>query len=220
MLLGGVLALVIIIGIFTNKEEGGLEEVPPDQADLAKEGDLPAEEKTSPSPKQEGDGGSSQDLSIDQARDLDPGPDLYVHVDGAVNQPGIFKMPEGARVQDAIDKAGGLGPDADIQALNLAMRVQDEMKVYVPRQGEDPDFSTGSNASNPGQPPGGEENKKVNINTAPAELLETLPSIGPKRAEDIIHYREEAPFQSLEELKEIPGIGDKTFEKLKDRVTL
>ncbi len=134
----------------------------------------------------------------------------WVHVCGEVNFPGVYEMKEGMRWHEAVEAAGGLSPEADDAAVNLAAPVEDGQKIYIPAQGE--------------ESPGGEgerEDGRVNLNTAGPEELMTLKGIGESRAADIIAYREEhGGFASVEELKNISGIGDKTFENLKDAVTV
>lgn len=123
-------------------------------------------------------------------------------------------MKEGERVIDVIERAGGFRENADSLQVNLSQRVHDEMVIYVPVQGENIPVSTLLPA-----PAGTSNNGKININTASATELETLPGIGPQKAEAIIQYREEnGPFQKAEDLMKVSGIGEKTFEKLKEHI--
>lgn len=148
-----------------------------------------------------------------------PTPDaveLYVHVAGAVAVPGLYVLPTGARVVDAIAAAGGFADDADPAAVNLARTVQDGEQLHVPRAGEAAPPSSGSPA--PGSPHGG---GLVDLNTADAALLETLPRIGPAMAERIIAWRDDnGGFTTVEDLLAVPGIGDKMLESLRDLVTV
>ena len=141
---------------------------------------------------------------------------IVVHVAGWVRRPGVYEFPAGARIVDAIERAGGPRPGADLSALNLAALLVDAQQVLVPRRGE-------------GGPPGGAAGPGgssaagglVNINTATLEQLETLPGIGPVLAQSIIDYREEhGPFARIEDLRNVSGIGEKRFEDLKDKVTV
>jgi len=143
---------------------------------------------------------------------LHAGPqELTVHVSGAVTHPGVVLLAEGDRVIDAIEAAGGPLPEADLDGLNLALTVQDGQKIAVPLRGE-----TGGTS-----PGGGETQKKINLNTADAESLEGLPGIGPTLAERIISYREnQGGFRSVEELKQVSGIGDKKFEEIEGLVEI
>ncbi|WP_304261998.1 ComEA family DNA-binding protein [Kallipyga massiliensis] len=144
-------------------------------------------------------------------------PLLYVHVDGAVKNPGVYEFQEGARVKDAIEEAGGLTPAGDTGSLNLAQRLSDEMKIHVPKEGETApsDLTT--------QPSGGGgegKAKKVNINRASLEELTSLPSVGESRAREIISFRERSPFVKPEDIMNISGIGQKTFDKMKDLISV
>ena len=147
-----------------------------------------------------------------------PAPFL-IQVDGAVLHPGLYTLPSGSRVQDAVAAAGGVSAESNTSSLNLAARLKDGVKVIVPFQV----------VANPTSPP---DSKALNtapaapsfpidLNTATLEQLDTLPGIGPTRAGDIIRYRDQhGGFQQIDELKEVRGIGEVTFEALKDLVTI
>jgi competence protein ComEA len=140
---------------------------------------------------------------------------MMADIKGAVVNPGVYEINEGGRVVDLIELAGGLAKDADPAAINFALYVQDEMAIYVPRIGEN------VNAALPVQVGEAAGNGTVNLNSAGSSELQTLPGIGPAKAEAIIEYREtNSPYKSIEDLKEISGIGDKTFEKLKDLISV
>ena len=153
---------------------------------------------------------------------------LQVFVCGAVENPGVYRLKEDARVYEAVDAAGGFSPEADRDWLNLAETVQDggKLRVYtmeetagLREQGfEEPDMRDGRSDVN------GEENgtdRKINLNTASREQLMTLPGIGEAKAEAVIAYREEhGSFQNIEEIKRISGIKDAVFLKIKDRITV
>lgn len=143
-----------------------------------------------------------------------------VDVKGAVNRPGVYVASKDDRVLDVIEKAGSFTAKADRNAVNLAQRVEDQMLIYVPNVGEQPSqatsLMTAGSSSN-----GVEGEGKININSASEDELQTISGIGPAKAKAIIQYRtEKGSFSNVEELKEISGIGDKTFEKLKDQVTI
>jgi len=124
-------------------------------------------------------------------------------------------MNDGDRIEDAIRLAGGALPDADLARINLAMRVQDEGMYYVPAVGEE--------ITEEPLVSGGEQNTKgkVNINKADQAQLETLPGIGPAKAQKIIEYREKhGGFKSIEEIMNVSGIGEKTYEGLKDLIDI
>ena len=134
------------------------------------------------------------------------------YVTGAVRQPGLYAIKDGDRLADLIDLAGGITDDADMQAVNLAVRVKDQDHWSIPKIGESP--AVPSSVGRVDLPSG-----KVNINTADAELLETLPGIGETRAEAVIRYREEhGPFKKVDDIIAVPGIGAATLEGLRDLV--
>lgn len=141
---------------------------------------------------------------------------ITVDVKGAVKSPGIYDLPVGSRVHDAVQKAGGLTEEADSKSLNLAQKVSDEALVYVPSRGEETSQQTAS-----GTPSSTSKEKKVNLNKASLEELKQVKGLGGKRAQDIIDHREaNGKFKSVDELKKVSGIGAKTIEKLKDYVTV
>lgn len=142
---------------------------------------------------------------------------ITVDVEGAVKAPGIYDLPVGSRVNDAVQKAGGLTEQADSKALNLAQKVSDEALVYVPTKGEE----AASQQAGSGAPSSTSKEKKVNLNKASLEELKQVKGLGGKRAQDIIDHREaNGKFKSVDELKKVSGIGAKTIEKLKDYVTV
>lgn len=141
---------------------------------------------------------------------------ITVDVKGAVKSPGIYDLPVGSRVNDAVQKAGGLTDQADSKSLNLAQKVSDEALVYVPTKGEEASQQSGSGATSSTS-----KEKKVNLNKASLEELKQVKGLGGKRAQDIIDHREtNGKFKSVDELKKVSGIGAKTIEKLKDYVTV
>ncbi len=150
--------------------------------------------------------------------------DVVVHVAGAVVAPGIYSVPEGSRVQDAVDAAGGLASDAASDAINLARTLQDGEQVLIPteEQVESGSYTTsvtdtGSASSGGVATEGG--STLVNINTAGVDELDTLPGVGPATAQAIVDERENnGPFTSIEDIQRVSGIGEKKFEKLKDSI--
>ena len=141
--------------------------------------------------------------------------EVVVHVTGAVNAPGVFTLPADARVDDAV-RAAGATAEADLSQLNLAQKLSDGQKITVPKIGESPAAATGSTAG------GAAENEaRINLNTASLAELETLPSIGEVRAQAIIDYRESnGGFKSIDELKEVSGIGEKIFADVSPHITV
>lgn len=135
---------------------------------------------------------------------------IFVHVLGAVANPGLFELREGDRTIDAIAVAGGFTDDADQAQLNLARFVVDGEQIAVPVIGETPAAAPGVTADG-----------RVNLNTADSSALETLPRVGPALAERILAWREvNGGFGAVEDLLNVAGIGDKTFEGLRDLVTV
>ena len=142
---------------------------------------------------------------------------ITVDVKGAVKSPGIYDLPVGSRVNDAVQKAGGLTEQADSKSLNLAQKVSDEALVYVPTKGEE----AASQQTGSGTASSMNKEKKINLNKASLEELKQVKGLGGKRAQDIIDHRESnGKFKSVDELKKVSGIGAKTIEKLKDYVTV
>ncbi|MFW0775745.1 helix-hairpin-helix domain-containing protein [Paenarthrobacter nitroguajacolicus] len=149
---------------------------------------------------------------------------MLVHVAGAVQKPGVVSLPEGSRVFQAIEAAGGVGPSADLSGLNLAEVLSDGVKIQVPLVGEVPAAAsprTDGPAGAGGNAGPASGDAKVNINTASLEELGTLPRVGPVTAQGIIDWRKEhGPFASVDELDAVEGIGPKLMESLKDLVTV
>lgn len=144
--------------------------------------------------------------------------EVKVHVVGAVTAAGVYTLPADARVDDAV-RAAGATADADLSQLNLAQKLSDGQKITVPKVGETApaQATTGTSSTGDSAVP----DVITNINTASSEELQNLPNIGEVRANAIIAYREEhGGFKSIEELQEVSGIGEKTFEKLKAYVTV
>ncbi|WP_454295221.1 ComEA family DNA-binding protein [Salana multivorans] len=151
-------------------------------------------------------------------------PSLVVHVAGQVAQPGVVELPGGARVRDAVAAAGGAGETANLDAINLARPLVDGEQVYVPAAGEAaPPGTGGGAASGTGDAGGGAAGGSgglVNLNSADAATLDSLPGIGPALAERIIAWRaEHGGFQDVAELEEVSGIGPAVMEKVRELVT-
>jgi competence protein ComEA len=157
---------------------------------------------------------------------LEPAPTkspMAVHVIGAVPRPGLYEFAEGARVQDAIDAAGGLLADANVDALNLAALLEDGQQLDIPYQnGAVPtDVSSAVDLPSSAQEPTPDPNiELVNINTATLEELDALPGVGPTTAQKIIDYRTNTPFSTIEDIMQVSGIGPATFENMKALITV
>jgi competence protein ComEA len=141
-----------------------------------------------------------------------------VHVAGAVRSPGVYRLRDGERIQDAVRRAGGPRRGADLNAINLAAKVADGQQVVVPRRGAAGGAPVGgAAASEPGAPP----QAPVSLNTATAEQLDTLDGVGPATASKILEYRRQhGGFRSIDDLGEIPGIGPKRLAALRGKVQL
>ena len=149
---------------------------------------------------------------------------IIIHISGQVNNEGVYELEEGSRIIDAINKAGGVTETADTSQINLAEKIEDGAKIYVPAKGEESvetnsqEEKTTKNTKDIVQNKE-TKSKKININTATEEELDTLPGIGQATAQKIIEYRKEnGKFSKIEDIKDVSGIGDSKFEKIKDLI--
>lgn len=148
---------------------------------------------------------------------------MYVDIKGAVRAPGMYEVTSDMRVLNVIDMAGGLKEKADDKQINFSQKLEDQMIIYIPLEGEEiPDAINNQNTSKETSGgKGSEESGKINLNQAEKEELMTLNGVGEKKAEKIIEYREDnGSFKSIEDLKNVNGIGEKTFESLKESITI
>ena len=139
---------------------------------------------------------------------------ITVHITGAINNPGVVVLEEGARIVDALEAAGGETEEADVNRLNLAYVLEDGEKLYIPSKNEEEQeyITQGKDNMSEGQ-------SKININSAQIEELITLPGVGEATANKIIEYRKEnGKFQKIEDLKNVPGIGDSKYENIKTMI--
>lgn len=141
--------------------------------------------------------------------------EIYVHISGAVKNPGVVKLNRHCRVIDAIETCGGAKDDANLDAINLAIKLKDEDKIYVPTFQETKDVQNYNFKSNTTENSG-----LVNINSADINELKKIPGVGEKTAEKIIEYRNKNPFKSIDDIKNVDGIGQKKFEALKDFIQI
>ena len=168
-----------------------------------------------------GQGATPGESPSDSDNDSEP---LVVHIDGAVAAPGVYAVPAGSRVNDAVQAAGGLAEGADTSTTNLAAPVSDGVKVHIPtaeethapaQSADDGAAAQGSAAQGAGSPQGG----LVNINSATSSELQALSGVGEATAAAIIEDREsKGPFTSPEDLMRVSGIGEKKFAKIKDHI--
>ncbi|MGL5348104.1 MAG: helix-hairpin-helix domain-containing protein [Peptostreptococcaceae bacterium] len=138
---------------------------------------------------------------------------ITIFISGEVNNPGVVTIEGDKRLSDAVEQLGGATVDADLNKINLAMKIEDEKHYIIPKKGEILDINIeggGSIDSN---------NSKININSASIDELDTLPGVGEATANKIVSYRDEnGKFKSIEEIKNVNGIGDKKFLELKDKI--
>lgn len=140
---------------------------------------------------------------------------IMVHIGGQVYNPGVFELDLGTRVIDAVELAGGLKKEADVDRINLARKLSDEEKIYIPKIGEEnlgEEYMDSELGSSKGT-------GKININRCSKEELISLPGIGEVIAERILEYRDSKRFEKIEDLMDVSGIGTKKFEGLKDLIT-
>jgi competence protein ComEA len=156
---------------------------------------------------------ATHSLEVEEA----PVREVVVHVAGAVARPGLYRLPEGSRVDDAVGLAGGARPKAALDLVNLAAPVVDGQQVIVPLKGAG--GGTAASPSTGGE--GGAPGTKVRLNSATLEELDELPGVGPVTAQQILDYREaNGAFRSVDELDAVPGIGPATLEQLRPLVDL
>lgn len=140
--------------------------------------------------------------------------EIYVDISGCIYNPGVYKLKSGTRLFQAVEKAGGLTPEADINSINQAEEVYDGQKILIASKNEVDDGSYSSQAVTEAA------SSKININTADLTQLQNIPGVGPSTAQKIIDYRTTSGrFKSIEDIKNVSGIGDKTFEKMKEYIT-
>lgn len=149
--------------------------------------------------------------------------EIFVHITGCVHKQGVYKLKNDNRINDLVKMAGGLCADADLERINLSRKLVDEMKVHIYKIGEKDKIDTidlTNELSSMDLKNNISTSKKININTASLEELTTLSGIGETRAKEIIEYRKNNKFLKIEDLMNISGIGNKTFEKIKENITI
>ena len=152
-------------------------------------------------------------LTTEQPRDAGT---ATVHVAGAVRRPGVYRLRPGARIDDAVERAGGPTRRADLGGVNLAAKIEDGRQVLVPERAR---ASGGAAAPGGGSAAGGAAGQPIDLNTATLEQLDTLPGVGAITAQKILDYREQqGGFGSVDELGQVPGIGDKRLADLRELV--
>jgi len=153
-----------------------------------------------------------------------------VHVTGEVNNPGVYVVEPGMIVADAIELAGGMTTQADVNRVNLALRLRDGLQVFVPMVGEEavvlptepaPVMDNGNDEVESPAAASPASGEKINLNTASLEELDSLPGVGPSTAQSIIDYRtQNGPFARIEDVMSVPGIGEGKFNDMKELITV
>lgn len=167
------------------------------------------------------DEGTENEITTDSALEKEKTV-IIVDVAGAVASPSVVELPDGSRVFEAVEKAGGFTVEADTSMINQAEILTDGQKIYIPTKQEIRQLQSteeGTASVNSIDPSGTHRSGLVNINTADSAALQQLTGVGPATAEKIIDYRNQnGKFKTIEELKNVSGIGEKTFEKFKDKI--
>ncbi|MCX7977067.1 MAG: helix-hairpin-helix domain-containing protein [Bellilinea sp.] len=145
---------------------------------------------------------------------------IAIHITGQVANPGVYHLPPNSRVEDAIRAAGGLSNQANLDQINLAARLNDGQKLYIPSNSEDSTI-TPSEPVSPSGDPTEMFPEIIDLNSATQQELESLPGIGPSKASEIIAYRQKVGrFVTIEEIQNVPGIGSVLFEKIRPYITV
>lgn len=145
---------------------------------------------------------------------------IMVHISGQIYKPGLVELESGKRLKDAVELAGGLKKDADLDKINLAKKLSDEEKIYIPKIGEELSEEIQSIVMESTTSSNSKDSSKVDINNCDKEALLSLPGIGEVIAGRIIEYREINKFKTIEDIKSVSGIGDKKFEGIKELITV
>ncbi|OEV08674.1 DNA-binding protein [Streptomyces nanshensis] len=186
----------------------------------------PTAQRAPTEPDAKGAGSGSRDADTSQGPGGLSGRRLVVDVGGKVRKPGIYKLPHGSRVADALEAAGGVRPGTDVTGLNRARRVVDGEQIVAGGAPTGSGAGQGAGGTGTGAQPGGGTaadgpgGGTVSLNSASAEQLETLPGVGPVLAQHIVEYREEhGGFTSVDQLQEVDGIGDRRLADIKPKVS-
>ncbi|MBC6695997.1 helix-hairpin-helix domain-containing protein [Terrisporobacter mayombei] len=147
--------------------------------------------------------------------------EITVYISGAVNNPGIVTLNSGERLATAVDKVGGTTEKADLNKVNLAIKIEDEMHYIIPEIGEEINYTSENIKDDIVSKDTTNNSAKININTATIEELDTLPGVGEATANKILNHRKEnGNFKSIEEIKNVNGIGDKKFENIRELISV
>ena len=164
-----------------------------------------------------GDEEAAENITEEDGSEDEPA-EIYVHICGAVNNPGVYALNEGGRIMDCVVAAGGFDSDAASDAVNLAAAASDGERIYIPTYEE---LQTGQVEVSGTLAAAEDTDRLININTAGEDKLTSINGIGPSRAQAIIEYREShGAFKSIEDITQVSGIGDSTLEKIRDQITV
>lgn len=146
---------------------------------------------------------------------------IIIYITGEVNKEGVIELPEGSRIADAIEKAEGVTENANLKNVNLAYALEDGQKIYIPNKNEEETIITEFTEGIVNDSDDVKQNKSININKADINELQTLNGIGESLAQSIIKYREEnGNFKTIEDVKNVPGIGENKFENIKENIKI
>jgi competence protein ComEA len=235
-----ILAAIVLfscaMGFYLHKNAGGADEetiLISDAAAEARAGEMPASNAGDDAAAAQADAAETENAAVSETPAIEVAPaTIVVDVGGAVQNPTVLILPAGSRVYEALESAGGLLPQADIREINKATVLQDGDRIYIPSKDESaaktPVPRSAGGGAGPGvtnvATPSGTGNGTealIDINTADATELQKLSGVGPSTAQKILDYREtQGRFTRIEDIKNVSGIGDKTFEKLKDKITV
>ncbi|MEG0050594.1 MAG: helix-hairpin-helix domain-containing protein [Terrisporobacter sp.] len=164
---------------------------------------------------------NKDNVSKDNKENISP-EEVTVYISGAVKTPGIVTLKKGDRLANAVEKVGGTTKSADLNKINMAIRLEDEQHYIIPKVGEEIEVLSNEKVNEKdGIVKGNNESSKININKASIEELDEIPGVGEATANKIVNYRNESgEFKSIEEIKNVNGIGDKKYEDMKDLISI
>lgn len=162
-----------------------------------------------------------KEIKENEEEQKEVGTGIFVHIDGWIQNPGVYEIKENDRVNTIIEKAGGLKEGASIKSINLAAKLSDGDKIYIPNREEEKQIETTEVKGNNTGTVKITKNSKININKASISELKQITGIGESTANKIIDYRENVgKFKKIEDIKEVKGIGDSKYESIKDKITI
>lgn len=205
-----ILAIIIIVVMFVKYSLGGRNDLKSSSEDIFIDDEI--KDKSYDLPSNVSNDSNSLSQSISNFKEI------VVEIKGEVKNPNIYKLNENSIIEDLINKAGGLTEFADISKINRAEKLQDHIAIVIPNKNDPNSQNTISSSVSASSTQG---NSLVNLNTATDIELQSLPGVGPSKAKSIIEYREKnGGFKSIDEIKNIKGIGESSFEKIKDKITI